>query len=75
VISVPIALTFIIRHFNQPDPIEVTDWVQTNGPFGGLIHTIEIDPNQPNVIYAGGAGGIFKSYDSGVTWSNLPRFL
>ncbi len=51
------------------------DWIQTNGPYGGIIHTIEVDPVQPNVLFAGGAGGIFKSIDSGVSWSNQPRFL
>ncbi len=75
-IITPIVSIFIFKHFNQPPPpIEETDWVQTNGPFGGIIHTIEIDPDQPNVIYAGGAGGVFKSTDSGTTWSNMPRFL
>jgi len=51
-------------------PIEYGPWVQTNGPAGGMTSTIEIDPNDPNIVYAGGAGGgVYKSTDSGYTWT------
>jgi photosystem II stability/assembly factor-like uncharacterized protein len=52
-----------------------TDWVQTNGPMGGAINTIEIDPMNPKMIYAGGIGGIYKSEDSGTSWNHLEGFL
>ena len=74
-IIIPIASIFIINYYNQPQYTEENTWIQTNGPYGGIIHTIEIDTSQPNILYAGGAGGVFKSYDAGITWDKLPRFL
>ncbi len=76
--SIPI---FVFSSINDINPFNLNDlpdsdeWVQTNGPYGGIIHTIEVDPTQPNVLFAGGAGGVFRSNDSGVTWGNLPKFL
>lgn len=40
-----------IMLIRQEDTLE---WTQTNGPEGGIIKTIEIDPNNPDVLYAGG---------------------
>lgn len=38
--------------------------------FGGRMLDIEFDPNTPSTMYAGSAGGgLFKSVDSGLTWS------
>jgi hypothetical protein len=34
-------------------------------------HFIRIDPTNPNVIYHGDDGGIFKSVDGGSTWASL----
>lgn len=51
-------------------------WVQTNGPSGGQIGPIEVDPSQPNTVYAGGRGGsIFKTTDGGATWKIQQRFV
>jgi len=51
-------------------------WIQTNGPFGGAINTIEIDPVHPDILYAGGAGGgVFKSTDDGTTWTMLEQII
>jgi photosystem II stability/assembly factor-like uncharacterized protein len=48
------------------------DQWSTGGPAGvGPINTVEIDPNNPLVVYAGsGAGGaVSKSTDGGATWN------
>lgn len=37
------------------------------------ICKILIDPNQPNVIYAGTSSGIYKTYDGGVNWYSLTQ--
>jgi len=39
---------------------------------GGRIVDIEFDPNNPQIVYAAAAtGGIFKSTDTGLTWSAI----
>lgn len=39
------------------------------GPEGGKIVTLNIDPSNPNILYAGTFGaGVYKSTDSGGTW-------
>ena len=51
-------------------------WAQTNGPAGGIINTIEIDPAHPEILYAGGAGGgVFKTTDGGTTWTMLEQIV
>jgi photosystem II stability/assembly factor-like uncharacterized protein len=34
-------------------------------------HAIAFDPLDPNIIYAGNDGGIFRSLDAGTTWQSL----
>lgn len=34
-------------------------------------HAIVFDPNNPNVMYTGNDGGVFKTTDGGKTWSDL----
>src|SRR5215813_1875121 len=42
------------------------------GPFGGIVLSIAIDPNDPNTIYADTLGaGIFKSINGGENWSEI----
>lgn len=50
-------------------------WEQTNGPGGGPISVIEMDPNDPDIIYAGGmGGGIFRTTDGGESWTLPAQF-
>lgn len=39
------------------------------GPEGGAIHALEADPANPAALYAGTPIGLFKSTDSGQTWT------
>jgi photosystem II stability/assembly factor-like uncharacterized protein len=51
---------------------EAAPWTQTGGPSGGIIESIEIDPDDPQTLYAAGAGGsVFKSSNGGAGWSAL----
>lgn len=51
-------------------------WIQTNGPSGGIISTVEIDPDHPDILYAGGTGGgVFKTVDGGATWTMLEQVV
>ena len=39
---------------------------------GGRIHDLQIDPRNPAILYVGTAsGGIWKSYNNGVTWKDI----
>ena len=42
-------------------------WEQTNGPNGGAVLSIAIDSS--GVIFAGTAGGIYRSIDNGDSWT------
>ena len=43
-------------------------WQQTNGPFGGFIQTLVVDPS--GRLFAGTAeGGLFRSTDDGGNWT------
>ena len=47
----------------------VDEWTN-QGPFSGDIIALAIDPDTPATVYAGTyPSGVFKSTDSGVTWS------
>ena len=41
----------------------------SNGPEGGEIYTLAIDPATPTILYAGTINGVFKSTNGGGTWS------
>jgi photosystem II stability/assembly factor-like uncharacterized protein len=44
----------------------------TNGPAGAIIRELAIDPANPATLYAGTyGGGVFKSSNSGGTWSTV----
>src|SRR5262249_9626818 len=53
-----------------------TEWWSPVGPHHGEILALAIDPVSPNVLYAGGVGGVLKSLDGGASWrlanSNMP---
>lgn len=51
----------------------LSGWI---GPYGGYIVAITIDPNNPQVLYAGSWGsGVFKSQDGGQSWQPANRGL
>jgi photosystem II stability/assembly factor-like uncharacterized protein len=45
------------------------------GPSGGLVSTVAVDPADPQVVYAGSVGGVFKSLDGGASWQAASRGL
>lgn len=36
--------------------------------FGGSIYSVQVDPQDPNVVYCGGGVNLWKSTDGGETW-------
>jgi photosystem II stability/assembly factor-like uncharacterized protein len=58
-----------------PSPVD-SRWVRCNGPFGGTISALAVDPDDSDVLYAGMAlgepfAGLYKSVDGGRTWFDL----
>jgi photosystem II stability/assembly factor-like uncharacterized protein len=39
------------------------------GPDGGAVYKIAVHPTDPNVVFAAGKGGVFRSGDAGATWT------
>ncbi|HEY3026241.1 MAG TPA: hypothetical protein VGJ55_08845, partial [Pyrinomonadaceae bacterium] len=55
--------------FGQVTPLGGKTW-SSNGPDGGAIDWFVVATNNPNTIYAGRPGGVFKSPDGGATWAS-----
>src|SRR5438105_1230466 len=48
----------------------INSWTSTNGPGGGPIGALAIDPVTPATLYAGtDSNGVFKSTNGGASWS------
>jgi hypothetical protein len=67
------ALTLISAVFltanAQPARAGVNVWT-THGPYwGGSVHALAIDPQTPTTLYAGTEGGVYRSTNSGASWS------
>jgi photosystem II stability/assembly factor-like uncharacterized protein len=41
------------------------------GPAGGSVPALAVDPSNPDVVYAGTNGGIFKSTSGGTSWAPI----
>ena len=41
----------------------------SNGPYGGSVTALTIDPATPSTLYAETGSGVFKSTDGGASWS------
>ena len=46
------------------------DW-HSNGPYGGSFQSFLFHPRKPNLIFASGLDGLFRSTDTGLTWQRL----
>src|SRR5262245_12507833 len=70
VLPLAVALFFLIG--SPPLFAGFEKWT-SNGPDGGQIFALAIDPSLPDVVYAGtGLGGVSRSLDGGATWEQLP---
>ncbi|HEV8718140.1 MAG TPA: hypothetical protein VGX03_35655 [Candidatus Binatia bacterium] len=66
--SFVVALVFSLR-FISPAAATASPGHWTTGLSGNPIYALAVDPSNPEVVYAGGHGGIFKSTDGGITWT------
>jgi len=46
-------------------------WRRADGPWGGAIRALAIDPQKPNIVYAGTTCGVYQSNDSGGNWTQV----
>ena len=71
VLSLSLALSFVVWTFPHTATAALNQWT-ARGPKGGEIDSLAIDPSHPATLYAGAFwGGVFKSTDSGVHWSQM----
>ena len=67
VLMISVALTGCGRHdVAGPSPSPSGDWVQTSGPTGGAVFAMAVSGTR---VFAGTAGGVFRSTDNGATWT------
>lgn len=51
-------------------------WSQVGAPPGGSVLALAVNPSNPSIIYAVSGPGVYKSTDSGASWSLvLPQLL
>ena len=64
-----------VAGFNaHPDRRKWIGEPQEAPPDGGTLHSINVDPRNPQHLYVGcSAGGVFESRDRGATWTPLNR--
>lgn len=47
-------------------------WTPSNNGLSSLfVNTVVIDPNNPDIVYAGTDGGAYISFNGGQTWSEI----
>jgi hypothetical protein len=62
-------LTFLITSQASTVTAGTNIWT-SNGPEGGMVYALAIDPTTPSTVYAGTYyGGVFKSTNGGGAWS------
>jgi hypothetical protein len=68
-----LAISFLFATFLAAvAPAQENTWT-TNGPEGGVIRAMAIDPANPATLYAGADNaGVFKSTNGGGSWRAVP---
>jgi photosystem II stability/assembly factor-like uncharacterized protein len=57
---------------DHPKWAEWAEWPDDGTPDGSMVHSINIDPRDPNHLYIGlSGGGVFESADGGKDWQPL----
>jgi PKD repeat protein/photosystem II stability/assembly factor-like uncharacterized protein len=61
---------------NQWKPLKFTNTIPSSGGGAGRLNCVVLHPTNPNTIFVGAVGGgIWRSYDGGLTWaSNTDQF-
>jgi len=69
--KMPVYSTATNSFASSPNQINLGSWTSLGpGNIGGRTRALLIDPNNPNIMYAGGvSGGIWKTTDGGNSWT------
>ena len=59
----------LVATLTLPVSVCLADSWQSIGPFGGSDWSLAIDPGDPQTLYVGSYGGVFKSRNGGALWS------
>ncbi len=57
------------KNLAQVEPL----WIPTNGPPGGDFDVIEINPHNPDILYAGSTHSFFRSGNAGESWQRMDQ--
>ncbi len=72
-VNVSISIALLFTTSVDPAGAGVNEWT-SQGPAGGYVFALAIDPSTPSTIYAGTAfsgGGVYKSTDHGAHWTGV----
>jgi photosystem II stability/assembly factor-like uncharacterized protein len=59
---------------DHPNFAEWAEWPEQGTPDGSMLHSINVDPRDPDHLYIGlSGGGVFESTDGGNDWAPLNR--
>src|SRR6266566_4716867 len=64
----------VLVAFSRIASAGVNSWT-SNGPEGGTIVAIVVDPAAPAILYAGTLSGVFKSTNGGGNWNPINNGL
>lgn len=70
----PIGLIGITSYYNGEN-FHQFNWIRTNGPSGGWINTVNVHPDNSDILLAGGKKGFFKSLNGGEEWIRMDEQL
>jgi len=71
-ISEGIRVAFIFLLALSPIPASAGNNAWTsNGPYGGIIEALAVDPSSPQTLYAGTDKGVYKSANGGESWTKI----
>ena len=69
ILKITLIVAFVLFNFYQAIPASAgTNFWSSNGPDGGFISALAINPLTPATLFAGTDNGIFRSTDGGSTW-------
>ncbi|MCP3963713.1 MAG: hypothetical protein GY719_38240 [bacterium] len=75
-VSASIAMVWLCTAYVESADAGINEWT-SQGPYGGFVHALAIDPMTPSTLYAGSfsvwtyQGHVFKSTDNGVSWTGV----